>query len=365
MEGGSVVRQIGSGSIVLINHERLKRFVQSIFAAAGCRPPEDERIAHHLVEANLAGHDSHGVIRVSHYIDFLRKGMVRANQTIRVVFDSDALAVVDGGLGFGQVIGEQTMRLAIEKARKQGVAVVALRNSGHLGRIGDWPLIAVDAGLASLHFVNSNGFGILAAPFGGIDRRLSANPIAAGVPVPDGSHIILDISTCAIAEGKVRVARNKGTRVPPGCLIDSQGRPTDQPEHFYGDPPGAILPFGGHKGYGLGVIAEMFAGAISGNGCSNPARRSHMASGMLTITLDPQRIPNELGFSAEVRQFIQYVKSSRRAQPDQEILMPGELEQRMREQRVAAGIELDATTWEALVQTASTVGLDKAEFPAV
>jgi uncharacterized oxidoreductase len=349
---------------LLIDPERLRRFVQSIFAAAGCRPPEDERIAHHLVEANLAGHDSHGVIRVSYYIDFLRKGMVRANQTIQVVFDSDCLAVVDGGLGFGQSIGEQTMQLAIEKARQHGVAVVALRNSGHLGRIGDWPLMAVQAGLASLHFVNSSGFGILAAPFGGIDRRLSANPIAAGVPVANGSHIILDISTCAIAEGKVRVARNKGTRVPPGCLIDSQGRPTDEPAHFYGDPPGAILPFGGHKGYGLGVIAEMFAGAISGNGCSSPKRKSYMASGMLTITIDPRRIPNDLGFDAEVREFIDFVKSSRRSQPDQEILIPGEPEQRTRVQRLAAGIELDAATWEALLQTATDVGVSRADFPS-
>lgn len=347
---------------MLIGQERLKQLVQSIFAAAGCRSPEDERIAHHLVEANLAGHDSHGVIRVSYYIDYLRKGMVRANQKIQLVFETDTLAVVDGCLGFGQVIGEQTMQVAIEKARKQGVAVVALRNSGHLGRIGDWPLMAVHAGLASLHFVNSSGFGILAAPFGGIDRRLSANPIAAGIPVQNGPPIILDISTCAIAEGKVRVARNKGTRVPQGCLIDSEGRPTDDPARFYTEPPGAILPFGGHKGYGLGVIAEMFAGAIGGNGCSSPERKSHMASGMLTIAVDPQWIPNELGFEAEVRRFIDFVKSSRRAQSDQDILMPGEIEERTREQRLAAGIELDATTWAALLETAASMGLRGTDF---
>ena len=172
------------------------------------------------------------------------------------------LAVVDGQFGFGQVMGEQATKLGIDKCSRQGVAVVALRNSGHLGRIGDWAEMAAHAGKVSLHFVNTSGGGILVAPFGGSERRLSANPIAAGVPVEGGPPIILDISTCTIAEGKIKVAFNKRANVPDGCILDGEGNPTNDPTSFYATPPGAILPFGGHKGYGLSVIAEVLAGAL-------------------------------------------------------------------------------------------------------
>src|SRR5437899_1614176 len=243
------------------HHEQLRALTTSIFTAAGCAESEAACISRHLVEANRVGHDSHGVIRVPSYVEWLRAGKVLAGQTMEVVFENDAVAVVDGRFGFGQSIGEQAMDLGIDKAARHGVAVVALRNSGHLGRIGDWALMAAEAGKLSLHFVNTSGAGILVAPFGGINRRLSANPIAAGVPVKEGAPIILDMSACTIAEGKIRVALNKGVPVPDHCLIDAEGRPTNDPKVFYGPPPGAILSIAGHKGYGLGVIAEMLAGA--------------------------------------------------------------------------------------------------------
>src|SRR4029077_4149278 len=198
-------------------HERLRNLTSAIFRAAGCSPGEAERIATHLVEANLVGHDSHGVIRVSTYVQWLRAGKVLADRTIQVVFENDVIAILDGQFGFGQTIGEQALRLGIEKSTRHGVAVIALRNSGHLGRIGDWPLMAARAGKLSLHFVNTSGAGILVAPHGGINRRLSANPIAAGVPVAGGSPLILDMSACTIAEGKIRVALNKGVPVPENC----------------------------------------------------------------------------------------------------------------------------------------------------
>ena len=178
------------------------------------------------------------------------------------------------------------MKLGIDKAGRQGVAVVALRNSGHLGRIGDWAEMAARAGKVSLHFVNTSGGGILVAPFGGTQRRLSANPIAAGVPVANGPPIILDISTCTIAEGKIKVAFNKGAKVPDGCILDGEGRPTNDPKAFYASPPGAILPLGGHKGYGLSVIAEVLAGALTGGACSHFGV-DRVANNMLSIILDP------------------------------------------------------------------------------
>jgi uncharacterized oxidoreductase len=349
--------------LVIISHQRLERLVNDIFAAAGCGQAEHERIAHYLVEANLVGHDSHGVIRVSHYIDWLRAGKVRANQTPQIVFENDVIAVVDGQFGFGQVMGEQAIKLGVAKSANQGVAVVALRNSGHLGRIGDWAEMAAGAGKVSLHFVNTNGGGILVAPCGGTQRRLSANPIAAGVPVPNGPPIILDISTCMIAEGKLKVAFNKGVTVADGCILDGEGHPTNDPKAFYTSPPGAILPFGGHKGFGLSIVAEVLAGALSGGACSRSGV-DRVANNMLSIIFDPALFPLADGFSEEIHGLIAHVKSSRIVTPDGEILMPGEPEARARARRLCDGIEIDETTWGQIAATAKTLGVTIAIEPA-
>ena len=347
-----------------LRQDRLKRLIAMIFATAGSNDHEAERISHYLVEANLVGHDSHGVIRVPPYVTWLLDGKIFANKHAQVVFENDVLAIVDGQFGFGQVIGEEAMNLGIAKVATHGVAVVALRNSGHLGRIGDWALMAARAGRVSLHFVNTSGGGILAAPFGGVNRRLSANPIAAAVPVRDGAPIILDISTCAIAEGKVRVALNKGVRVPDNCLLDGHGQPTNEPRAFYGPPPGAILPFGAHKGYGLSIIVEMLAGAMTGGSCSNPETK-RVANNMFTIVMDPDVFQAQEAFAAEVARFIAYVKTSEKATPDGEILMPGGVEERTKAHRLEQGIELDDTTWEQLVQTCHSLGIFQSSIDSI
>jgi uncharacterized oxidoreductase len=344
-----------------IQHDRLRALSAAIFKAAGCQADEAERIAVHLVEANLVGHDSHGVIRVPPYVQWLRAGKVLANRSLEIVFENEAIAVVDGQFGFGQSIGEQAMKLGIAKCARHGIAVVALRNSGHLGRIGDWPLLAAQAGKLSLHFVNTTGAGILVAPFGGTQRRLSANPIAAGVPIAGRSPILLDISACTITEGKIRVALNKGVAVPDNCIIDAQGRPTTDPKVFYADPPGAILSIAGHKGYGLAMLCEILAGALTGGGCSNPKNTDRVINGMLSIFLDPAVFQADATFAAEIERFITWVKSSAKASPDGDILMPGEIEERTKSQRQHAGIEIDATTWSQILDTAKLVDLNSAQ----
>ena len=228
------------------HHQGLQRLTQAIFSKAGCDSPEDEQLAVHLVDANLVGHDSHGVIRIPMYIRWLQEDKVRANRKARVLFESDVISVIDGDRGFGQSICEQAMKLTIEKVSRHGVSVLALRNTGHIGRVGEWAAMAAQEGYVALHWVNSSGFGILVAPFGGTERKLSANPIAAAVPVEGQAPIVLDISTCTTAEGKLRVALNQGKTVPPGSIIDAKGNPTVEPKDFYADPPGSILTFGGH-----------------------------------------------------------------------------------------------------------------------
>jgi len=345
--------------------DRLRTLVATIFQAAGCQAEEAECIARHLVEANLVGHDSHGVIRVASYIQWLKAGKVLAGRSIQVVFENDVIAVVDGQFGFGQTIGEQAMRLGIEKSSRHGVAVVALRNTGHLGRIGDWALQGAAAGKLSLHFVNTTGAGILVAPHGGTARRLSANPIAAGIPVAGRPPLLLDISACTMAEGKIRVALNQGVQVPPNCIIDAAGQPTTDPRVFYADPPGAILPIAAHKGYGLGILCEVLAGALTGGGCSDPKNAGRVINGMLSIFLDPSSFQGDAAFAGEIQRFIEWVKSSPRTSPDGEILMPGEIEERTKTLRSRQGIAIDATTWGQLRTTAASVGLDGGRFDAI
>ena len=343
-----------------VNDLALRKLTAAIFVAAGCSEDEADCVADHLVEANLAGHDSHGVIRIATYVRWLGAKKVIAGAEMETVFDSDVIAVLDGNMGLGQVMARLAMRLGIDKCNAAGVAVIALRNCAHMGRIGHWAEMVADSGNVSLHFVNTNGLGVLVAPTGGISRRLSANPVAAGIPIAGGEPIIYDISTSTVAEGKVRVALNKGTTVPDGCLIDAEGRPTNDPKVFYGNgsPPGAILPFGGHKGYGLGIVADILAGALTGGGCSAPGA-TRLEQSMLTVLLKPELFAGDDAFAAEVKRFVEFVKSSEKISPDAQILMPGEIEQQTGAARRAQGIPLDETTWGQIVEVCNSLGVSQ------
>lgn len=341
--------------------EPLARLVEAVFHAAGCRAFEAERIAHYLVESNCVGHPSHGVIRVKDYVAWLAAGKVLANQTVEPVSVQGHLAILDGRFGFGQVLGEEATDLACDLAGKFGLALVGLRNSGHLGRIGDWAERAVARGFLSLHFVNTSGGGILVAPYGGIDRRLSANPIAAGIPRLDGPPVILDLSTSIIAEGKIKVARNRGEPVPPGSIIDHDGQPTTDPARFYGPPPGALLTMAGHKGFALSLLTEVLAGALIGGSCTRPGE-TRVANNMLSLVCDPNFAQLGPQFHEEVARFFEFVQSSRPATPGGEILLPGEPEARARLLARTTGLELDDTTWAQLDETARGVGLSSDEI---
>lgn len=329
--------------------------ISQLFQSAGCGSEEAACIADHLVAANLAGHDSHGVIRAPIYIKWLRKEMVFAGRSLEVVVDSDVITVADGQLGFGQWIGKQAVDIGIRKCQAQGVSVLALRNSGHLGRIGHWAEMAADAGLVSLNFVNTSGLGMMVVPHGGIDRRLSVNPVCMSIPIKGRKPIVLDIAAAQTAEGKLKVARNKGVPVPDGWIIDSNGQPTNDPNDFYNPPGGAILPLGGHKGYGLGLIADVLAGALTGGGCS-AAGKTKLEQGMLSIYIDPLRLQTAEALFPEIQRFVDCVKTSRPAEPGGEILIPGEIEERNRAER-QHGIELDDTTWQQIVEIAVECGV--------
>ncbi|QCK87300.1 malate/lactate/ureidoglycolate dehydrogenase [Phreatobacter aquaticus] len=353
--------------MALVDAGRLVALVTSIFEAAGCDKAEAGRIGHYLTEANLAGHDSHGVARVPRYVDWLAEGKVEAGKEVTAVVDTPSLAVLDGHYGFGQTVGPQAVRIGIAKAKAQGLAAVALRHAGHLGRIGDFAEMAAAEGLVSIHFVNVVG-SILVAPHGGVDRRISTAPYCIGVPRPDGqSPLLLDFATSLVAEGKVLVASFGGKPIPGDALISPDGSKSNDPAVLYGpypsgpgprDPqagPGAIRAFGDHKGSGLAFMCEILGGALTGAGATGPGKR--FCNGMMSIYIDPKIVDPDGFFPAECADYVAYYKSSRPVEAGGEVLVPGETEARGKAKKLKDGVPLSDGTWDAIVDTAKRLGI--------
>jgi uncharacterized oxidoreductase len=334
----------------------LRNWTGQLFLAAGATAQESIIVANALVEANLAGHDSHGILRVPEYVRWMEQKLVNVGAKIRIVRQSDSFAVVDGDWGFGQVVGRQAMDIGIEKAMVAGVGTVAISQCCHIGRVGDYPMMAAAKGLAALMFVNTHGGGKLVAPFGGRERRLSANPIAVAIPRRNGTPIVVDISTSSIAEGKVRSMLNRNAPVPTGCIIDAQGNATTDAKKFYGPPVGALLPFGGHKGFAIGLVADILAGAISGGGCSRK-EADRVGNTFLAFVVDIERLRGRELFDSDVEQLVEYVKSSALAEGFNEILVPGEPEENERNRRLRNGIAIDSETWNQIVQVGKKYGV--------
>src|SRR4051812_27027679 len=249
----------------IFKQEPLTRAIEAIVAAAGSNADEARLVADNLVTANLLGHDSHGIGMIPRYIDAVLEGGLAPNQHPKSTVDTGALLALDGCKGYGQVIGREAMQMAIERAQKFGTCVMTLGNSHHLGRIGAWAEMAVAAGFVSIHFVNVISHARV-APYGGSDARFGTNPCCIGVPLPGEPPFVLDYATSAVAQGKMRVAHNKGEKVPPGRLIDTEGHPTTDPRYAVVPPYGAMLPFGEYKGYGMAVACELLGGALTGGG---------------------------------------------------------------------------------------------------
>ena len=333
---------------------RLVDIVATIMEGAGCNAGEARTVATRLVDSNLVGHDSHGVLRVGKYLEWVREGNLRPNRTPRIVFESETIAIVDGDRGFGQVVGEFAGALGTRMAARQGIAMIGLRNCGHLGRLGDWAELAASHGQVSLHFLNTSGAQRV-APFGGSDRRLSTNPLCVGIPQAGTDPVILDITTSTVAEGKLMVAMNKGEQVPPGWIVDAKGKPTTDPNDFYAG--GALLTIGGHKGSGLSIVTDLLAGALTLGRSSDPGD-TVLRNNMLSIYIAPSVYDPGGEVLREVRRFVDWVKASPPATAGQPVLAPGDVERETRARRLRDGVPLDDTTWNDLVAAAKSVGVD-------
>ncbi len=336
--------------------DRLHGWVADLFRAAGSSETEARLTADHLVDANLTGHDSHGVGMIPKYVTAFAHGKLKLNQTIRIVMDSGSMLTVDGGRGLGQSVTHQAMGLAIERARTHGVCVMGLRNSHHLGRVGHWAEQAIAAGLVSIHFTNANS-SYAVAPHGGAEARFVTNPFTVGIPRRDREPLLLDFATSAIAHGKARVAYNKGVPVPPNAMIDADGLPTTNPAALFESPMGALLTFAGHKGYALAMVCEMLGAALTGGETSRPDGEDpsiRVWNNMLTIVFDPAKIGSLDAFEKESAAFEDWVRSARTAPGATGILMPGDPERASRKAR-AAGIAIDAQTLAQLDDAAARI----------
>ena len=353
--------------MVIIKVENLIDFVADVFAHADSSPEEARRIATYLATANLTGHDSHGVIRVPVYIRWKKMGSVVPNQIAEVVVDTPSLAVVDGKFGYGQTVAPVAVQIGIDKCKKAGLAAVALRNAGHIGRVGDWAEMAAAERLVSVHFVNAAG-SLLVAPFGGVEKRLSTAPYCVGIPRQSEDPIVLDFATSIVAEGKCLVASRGGKKLPDGALIDSDGTLSDDPHVLYGpytpDGPrdhtagtGAIRAFGEHKGSGLAFICELLGGALTGTGATAANRR--FANGMLAFYIDPGVVDVSNVFDGEMTRYVDFIRATKPAAGVEQVLIPGDPERKTRAERSKNGVPLPDDTWAAIVNTAREVGVSE------
>jgi uncharacterized oxidoreductase len=286
------------------------------------------------------------------YVRSLRAGELQLNQHITLVTDSDTLLVLDGNRGIGQAIAHQTMELAIERAQRRGVAIVGLRNTHHIGRVGHWAEQAMAAGLASVHFTNVVSRALV-APHGGSQSRFGTNPLTIGLPRRNGPPILLDFATSAVAVGKIRVAYNRKAAAPAGTLLDHQGGPTTDPAVMYEEPLGALLTAAGHKGYALAMVCDLLGSALFGGATPLPQRLRipGLYNNMLAIVFDPARFGAAAHFEAEAQAFIEYVQSSRRSDPAAAVEIPGDAERRFRRER-AQYLPIDRGTLKTMDEAA-------------
>ena len=296
----------------------------------------------------------------------LQEGGLSANQQVGVTLDSGALLTLDGRQGYGQVIGQQAMELGAERALRHGVCVVGLAGSHHLGRIGHWAEQCIGHGLVSIHFVNVLARPIV-APFGGRDARLGTNPFCVGIPRPGQPPIVLDFATSKIAQGKTRVAYNKGLPVEPGTIIDNHGEPTTDPRYTVVEPSGALLPFGEHKGAGLALICELLGGALAGGATVRAAvdARRQVLNSMFSILVDPGKLGTAENLAREMEGLVAWYTASPPVAGLDHVKIAGEPEREWKAQRLAGGIPVDAATWREIVAAAAKVGVGAAALQAL
>ena len=340
--------------------EQLTNFVQNLFVAAGVSATEALEVASSLVESNLRGHESHGVLRVVDYLAALRTGELCTGVKWQVLTETPALLVADGQREFGQVLARRLVGALIPKCRALGIACGTLKNSGHVGRLAEWVELAARSGVAAMMWVNDNGVLRCVAPPGGLEARISTNPMGIAVPTGD-EPLVLDFSTSIVANGKVKARLLAGESCPPGWLQDVDGHPTTDPASRFSEPYSTLLSLGGeshgYKGFGLGLLLDVLVGGLSG-GCCPPAEPPEIGTNNVVMVLwDPARFAGTSHFLGEADKLIGYVRSTPLKPGVDQITLPGDRGAAMRRERLANGIPLDTATWKMLCDAAKELGV--------
>ena len=330
-----------------IRSQTLATYIQAIFQAAGTPVEHAQHVANSLVSANLAGHDSHGVIRTVQYLANIKEGLLDPVTKPKRARETGVVTMLDGQRSFGQVGAHEAMRITIEKAKTYGTATTGLYNSAHVGRLGEWVAMATDEGMIGLGYCNGGTRGGLVAPHGGRARRLGTNPLACAIPRASAAPIVIDFATSVVAEGKIRVARNSGKQLPPGHILDAVGKPSIDPHDFYAD--GMLLPAAEHKGYCLGLMMDFLGGILTTGGCA-VLPHFQWGNGVLFTVLNIDAFRPLDDFLAD-GEFVAAEMMNTPPRPGVErVLLPGEPEQQMTAERLANGIPIDDNTWQQLVE---------------
>ncbi|MAT09756.1 MAG: dehydrogenase [Rhodopirellula sp.] len=343
-----------------ISFDTLTEFAISLLSAGGATKEEAAIVGPSLATANLRGYSSHGVMRIPFYLDMLKNGEIRSGVKLDVISETESSIATDANWGFGRLQAGRLLNQLVTKAQAHGVAVGTIRNCAHAGRLGEYCEIAANEhGLVSMAMVNTHGAARRVAPPGGIRPRLGTNPLAMGVP-NDDAPVILDFSTSATAEGKVRVKNIAGEEVPDGWLIDKDGLPTNDPSTLYGDPPGTILPMGGpqaYKGFGLALMIDIFTGALSGGLCARETPITPKGNCVFFILIDPNHLGGGDAFAQEVTNLLAFVRGCPTREGVDEIILPGDPEKHNTASMLAGGVKFDQGNWDKLLALGDTLGV--------
>ena len=330
----------------------LHRLARELLCATGTGAEAAQVIADSLVNANLAGHDSHGVLRLPAYLEGARQGHVNPGAIPRLLSKSGATAIVDAEHGWGQPAMWLATRAAIDRAREHGLGAAVVHNCYHIGRVAPYVESIASEGMIGQAMANAAP---AVAPFGGRARVMGTNPMAWAVPRAAGAPpICLDIATAGIAEGKLRVARSRGFPIPAGNVVDRDGRPTTEPGDFYAG--GALLAFGGHKGSGFSLLAQFIGRGLAQmdpSGYDGPRG----VNGPFILAIEIARFTDLDQFRAEVEAQCEAVTCCPPAEGVEAVLLPGQPELAMRSIREREGVPIPDSTWQELQALAHEHGV--------
>lgn len=335
----------------------LTTLATAIYRAAGTPEEHAAIVVAHQVGANLAGHDSHGVVLLPTYVQRIERGHIMPAARPDVISETPVTLAVNGHWGFGPVVSEWTMDRCIAKARQMHVAVATVREQSHVGRLADYPIMAARAGFIAMLLCDSGQGPKQVAPYGGREARLGTNPLCIAFPNNLPGPVFIDMATSGVAAGKLLVARASKQPIPQGWVLDREGRPTTDPNAFFDG--GVMLPLGGaegHKGYGLSFAVETLAALLPGLGFGVDPEGRHN-DGAFMLVVDPGAFQPMTEFTAQVDAFVRYLKETPPAEGFDEVLYPGEKEYLTEQQRRRDGIAIDDDTWGRIAALAERFGL--------